>query len=286
MITTFEKWKELAVCYVGEEAVPEHEDLGARYPWRGYCLHAMSRDMGKKIRMAESVIRRAAVEGGAWRMGLSAGKDSTAMAALFQASGIQLDCRGMSVKDDMDYPGEYRYIEVLAWKTGIVTDILSPPVSLEGFLRENQISLVDDVHSRAAEFSAKWFYNLIDEYQREQGYDGAFLGLRAGESRGRKMNRIVRGTLYERKDTGFKIAAPLSDWTAADVHAYLLLMDVPILPVYLCIDPGMEPDEIRKSWWIAGGYAANYGHYAWLRRWWPDLWERGCAIDPQIRLIS
>jgi 3'-phosphoadenosine 5'-phosphosulfate sulfotransferase (PAPS reductase)/FAD synthetase len=286
MITSFETWKELAVHYVGEDAIPDHEDLGVRYPWKGYCLHAMSRDMTKKIRMAERVLRRAAVEGGEWRMGLSAGKDSTAMAALFQSSGIELDCRGMSVKDDMDYPGEYQYIEILSWKTGMQTDILSPPVSLEGFLRENRISLVEDVHSRAAEFSAKWFYALIDEYQKEQGYSGALLGLRAGESRGRKMNRIVKGTLYERKDTGFKIAAPLSDWTAADVHAYLLLMGVPILPVYLCIDPGMEPDTIRKSWWIAGGGVARHGHYACLRRWWPILWDKACEIDPEVRLIS
>jgi hypothetical protein len=59
-----------------------------------------------------------------------------------------------------------------------------------------------------------------------------------------------------------------------------------MLPVYLCLDPGMAPLKIRKSWWLAGGYAASHlGHYLWLRRWWPELWEQAAQVDPAIRFL-
>ena len=79
---------------------------------------------------------------------------------------------------------------------------------------------------------------------------------------------------------------PLANWTALDVHAFLLEREVPLLPVYLCIDPGADPFALRKSWWIAGGGPARHGHYVWLRRWWPRLWALAVEIDPLVEGVS
>jgi hypothetical protein len=43
---------------------------------------------------------------------------------------------------------------------------------------------------------------------------------------------------------------------------------------------------VRHSWWVAGGGPAAHGHYAWLRRWWPELWELATEIDPSVGWIS
>jgi hypothetical protein len=50
-----------------------------------------------------------------------------------------------------------------------------------------------------------------------------------------------------------------------------------LLPVYRCIgwlpEHRLKPWLIRKSWWLPGKSAAK-GQVAWLRRYWPSLWER------------
>ena len=82
------------------------------------------------------------------------------------------------------------------------------------------------------------------------------------------------------------IGQPLANWSALDVHAFLARREVPLLPVYHCIDPGADAMALRKSWWIVAGGPARYGHYAWLRRWWPALWEIAVSIDPEVSRLS
>lgn len=82
------------------------------------------------------------------------------------------------------------------------------------------------------------------------------------------------------------MAQPLANWSALDVHAFLAAREVPLLPVYLCVDPGADALALRKSWWVVGGGPARYGHYAWLRRWWPALWDRAVEIDPEVAALG
>lgn len=142
--------------------------------------------------------------------------------------------------------------------------------------------------SRRAKGSGSMGQIRVSDHPRAaKGYDAVMLGLRMAESRGRRMNTITNGTNYTRAYDSLTVCTPLARWTAMDVHAFLASREVPLLPVYGCIDPGMEWDGIRKSWWIAGGGPARMGsHYAWLRRWWPALWDRAASIDPSVRDLS
>lgn len=164
--------------------------------------------------------------------------------------------------------------------------LLAPPVSLLAYLRATRPSLIEDLHSRTADLSARWFYGLLDEHRAQEGYGGVLLGLRAQESHGRRMNRATRGHVYQRSD-GLHVGQPLADWSALDVHAYLWREQVPLLPVYLCVDPGVDALALRKSWWVCGGGPARMGgHYTWLRRWWPQCWRLAVEIDPEVATIS
>ena len=79
---TLGRWRAQAEAWTPEE-IPTHPDLGVRYPWQSVALHAFSRSLQRKIDHAYRVIADAAardVDG--WRVGLSCGKDSTALALL------------------------------------------------------------------------------------------------------------------------------------------------------------------------------------------------------------
>jgi len=164
-------------------------------------------------------------------------------------------------------------------------EILRPAVSLIGYLAERGVQLTEDLHSRHADLSRDHFYGLLDAHRRRSGHTAALLGLRAKESGHRAISRATHGWLYTRRD-GLTVGAPIADWEDIDVHAYVASRGVPLLPVYLCADPGRDALRIRKSWWIAGGGVARYGHYVWLRRWWPELWRVAADLDPEVARLS
>lgn len=60
---------------------------------------------------------------------------------------------------------------------------------------------------------------------------GYLIGLRAEESKARRMTLAQHGAIYQRKDGLWRIS-PLAVWRTEDVAAYALLHDVPMLKQY------------------------------------------------------
>jgi len=71
----------------------------------------------------------------------------------------------------------------------------------------------------------------------ENDSDAAFLGLREEESKGRRMTLRVHGRSFKRKDGRWRFC-PLGRWTTAEITAYIVSRDLPILPAYETI--GMD----------------------------------------------
>jgi len=212
----------------------------------------------------------------------SAGKDSTALAHLALAK-CGVDTHAMSVKDDLDYPGERTYLRRLSAQWGIDLEIIEPDFSLQQWIADhaNEIETAGDFHSRASEFSDRAFYKLIDRYRDSLGRPGVYLGLRADESGGRLDNRIKRGLQYTKRD-GEPVCQPIADWEDRDVYAYLFSHDIPLLPVYRCVRLHDHPADVRKSWWIPhGGSKADFEGATWLKAYWPTLYQRLCDILPE-----
>ncbi len=284
MIGSIQAWRrEWDRFELPEDAIPAHPELGLRYPWQELILRSMSALHRHKVKVAMARMREALSLRVDWRLSWSAGKDSTALAGIAAASGYPL--RAIAEKDDLDYPGEEVYLQKLGAFFGHTVEVLRPSISLLAWLAEQKIDLSNDLHSQAASLSREHFYGVLAKHRKEHGYTGVILGLRATESKHRAKNRATHGWLYQKTD-GLWVACPLADWEDMDVHAYLLAQNLPLLPMYFCIDPGMDPLKLRKSWWVAGGEAASRGHYLWLRRWFPGLWEQAAHVDPRIRLIS
>lgn len=263
------------------DAVPEHPELGVHYPWKDMALHALSSGLQRKIQTALGVLATARQTSHRWRVSVSGGKDSTVLLFLLHRAGWIVDA--VSCRDDGDFPGEGVYLTTLCASLGYPLAILRPDRPLWDLVDGN---LTEDICSKKSELAQATFYRLMDAHLSNGGYTGTLWGVRAEESKGRRMRRRVSGLLYNRQD-GTGICQPLGDWTAADIHAFLLLQEWPIQPLYLCCDLNTPWNTIRQDWYFAGGYsAAIFGHYLWLRRWFPALWEKAAQVDPRIRLIS
>jgi len=207
----------------------------------------------------------------------SAGKDSTALVHLVCVEA-GIPARAMSIKDDLDFPGEEDYLRELAARFSIDLEIVRPSFSLQEWIKEHVLDPAGDMHSRNTELSQAAFYALVDAYRRERGMPGVYLGLRAEESRNRKRNRLWNGPIYRKQD-GETVCQPLCDWRGIDVYAYLFARGIPLLPLYRCVRLHERPDRVRKSWWLPGADTAR-GGMIWLRTYYPSLFRKLCEILP------
>lgn len=207
----------------------------------------------------------------------SAGKDSTAMVHLAVVE-CGLPIAAMSIKDDLDFPGEEPYLMALSSEWGIALDIVRPPFSLQDRLSETTINASGEFHSRASRFADEAFYRQIEEYSAAHGRPGVFLGLRSSESKGRAVNRASRGTSYQKRN-GEWVCQPICDWSGLDVFAYLFAREIPILDVYRCVRLHDSPERVRKSWWLPGS-STRHGQAVWLRTYYPSLFRRLCELLP------
>lgn len=204
-------------------------------------------------------------------VGWSAGKDSTVLAHLALA---ECDCasHAMSIKDDLDYPGEKEYVQRLAKQWGVEVDILTPDFSLIDKLKNMDIDYRDQLHGRNSVFSDQSFYSLVKEYRIKHGTPGVYLGLRADESSGRAGN-ASRGAIYEKK-SGEVVCQPLRNFSDKDIYAYMFSRDIPFHPVYKCLRFLDDPTKIRKSWWVSGFSNRYFDWPQWLRAHWPSLYKK------------
>lgn len=256
------------------EPVLRDDDLEA---WdalqRAALVHARTTAHRRRVDAARRSIGLALEASSSAAVMWSGGKDSTCLTHLVCAE-LGYNVPVASEKDDLDYPGERAYVEDLGRAWGLDLVILEPAVSPRAWYAEHAREVYgEDVHGRAAEMSKKCFYEVVDGWSR--GRDLIFLGLRAEESRARRMNRAVRGQLY-RKASGQMVSTPIVDWRGLDVYAYAAARGIEFLPLYRCIafDHAREPWTVRKSWWVPAGGADRKGGTAWLRRYYPSLfWQ-------------
>lgn len=259
------------------------EDLRIWHSWRKICiLHSQTDEFYQTIenscQYALEMYNRYPKAYLTW----SAGKDSTAMVHLVRVD-CQIPATIMSIKDDCDYPGEIDYIKHLAQKWAVQVDIIKPKKSVQEYAAELEIQVGEDVHSRG-KFSNKVFYNLINQYRKQLGFPGVYLGLRTEESKARLNNRNYRGHIYTKKN-GEAVCQPICDWSGKDVFAYLFSRNIDPFIVYKCCRLHKLPSEIRKSWWL-GGTSSRFSYNIWLKTYWPTLFRKLCKIVDRAEIVA
>jgi 3'-phosphoadenosine 5'-phosphosulfate sulfotransferase (PAPS reductase)/FAD synthetase len=108
---------------------------------------------------------------------------------------------------------------------------------------------------------------------------GVFMGLRAQESRGRKMNYWTRGEMYQTKG-GRWHCNPISKWKVEEVWSYIALYRLPYADLY---------DNPRAGGWRyarlgdwSGTTGVEKGRLSMLKATRPGLWNRLVARVPEV----
>lgn len=265
-----------------DEPVLTDQDRKIWEAWRRECLMWTRTSTHKRrVQAARDDVRRMMDICPDAYVAWSAGKDSTAMAALCAEEGIR--GRYMSIKDDLDFPGEVEYLKSVAGQLEIADklDVVWPPISLQKWLEEHDVRSGEDLHSRQHKFSQDCFYSVIDDYRSAAGIPGVYLGLRTRESKGRRMNRWCRGKIYRKLDTE-TVCQPIADWAMQDVYGFMFERDIEFLHVYRCVRFARKPGVVRKSWWVPG-HGVKDGETAWLRHYYPSLYQRLLELFPDAQ---
>lgn len=237
------------------------------------------RDGTASISQAKRVVANFHIEHPRSYVGWSGGKDSTAMMHLIRvACGI--DIQAVSVRDDLDFPGDEDYVRGLAVAWSVRLDVLRCPLSYQDWLAAHPDLDPSENVLTSPELRRNSFFKMLDEYRAKQKLDAAYAGMRADESIGRRANARFHGTAYLRAD-GLWMCQPLAWWSGLDVMGYLLSHDIDPHPVYRCLAfDARDPSRLRDNGWLPGTFGSWTGRFAWLRRYYPSLHRRLCEILP------
>lgn len=201
----------------------------------------------EKAERAVEDIRRFAVEGPCY-VGVSWGKDSVVVAHLVAAHG--LPCPALWLREGEAANPE---CEAVAWAfTQRWPNLRYREVLIE--YRPENLETPDATVFRALAAAA--------------GTDRYITGLRAEESRVRRMRYFVHGVSTRRT------CAPLSSWKAKHVFAYLAHHDLPTHPVYAMLGGGRWSRDRVRTAMLGGGRGRGMGREEWEREYYGDVLRR------------
>lgn len=238
-----------------------------------YHIHAGTARFGHLVERTRARIAQMLAEHPNCYIALSGGKDSVALAHL--VNRIR-PTPSVSWMDDLEWPETEQLVRGLAsrWELKVVR---------RDGLWEQLVAI------GLSPFDHNYFYDrrLVPKSRRDcvRDYDAVFLGLRADESAGRRVNAAVRGDAYS---AGRQVhLCPLQRWTSRDIFAYLVAHGLPIHPVYQKRSAVFEPERsIRVSWWIPSPGVSRHGYCAWLRQHYRDRWRQLIMAFPEGRAYA
>lgn len=122
---------------------------------------------------------------------------------------------------------------------------------------------VDQANIHASMFEA------VHERARRDGLTTRVMGLRAAESRTRRIVVATRGLDYRYAD-GSRALLPIGTWQTDDVWAYIVEAGLPWLDIYDALGP-----HARNG--LVGRTGEKHGRLEYLRLHFPDVWRWAVA---------
>lgn len=237
---------------------------------RAFLLHSQLPIFGRRIRQAKDRVAAWLGAAGHGYCAYSAGKDSQVCLTLVReqdpnipAIYFDAQCSFPEVDELLDrttnlirFPADEPFLETLG------------RCGLSG-LRVEQETMRTTVYGPIRRLIAK------------HGFDGVCYGLRAEESRGRALHAYKRGAIFQYRHNGLWACQPIWDWTYNDVWAFIIWQGLPYCGTYDKLWDAPCEDQ-RLSYW-AGETKRRWGRYAWLKRNYPDLFNKLAAAVPEVR---
>lgn len=242
---------------------------------RGDLAHARTMAFERKVERALGFIQRAS-EQGRTGVSFSGGKDST----------VTLDLVRQIVPDAVAgfYDSGCEYADSTAMAEHYGADIIKPEMSLPELIRYGGYwGYANPVDPEVAiDFKAFIVTEPAVYFAEKHDLSVVALGLRAGESAGRRMNARKRGPLYYVPDMGVWHLCPLAAWTDNDVWAYIASRG---LRYHTAYDKMAALGLPRKEWRVSvllSAVAARWGGLAVLRQIEPDTFRALAAEFPMV----
>jgi 3'-phosphoadenosine 5'-phosphosulfate sulfotransferase (PAPS reductase)/FAD synthetase len=254
----------------------------------GLRSHASTSQFTRKVDKARAIIDNALALDVVWILSFSGGIDSTALLDLLNDAHLVVQWGD----DGADYPEtlqfladtEQRYSFELQrirclepWRDWCV-EMGRPDLAEPG-------SAMDDAWMNPHQWHHTW-QSLKDAAHHD--YSGVFLGLLAGESRGRRMiTHNGKRPLYQVKEEhGVWHCSPLASWTKQDIWSYIISRNIPYNPAYDKLAELGVPLEYRRVAPLTCFRAVQYGSVAVLRQGWPEMYNELSVTFPKVREYS
>lgn len=110
---------------------------------------------------------------------------------------------------------------------------------------------------------------------------GRIWGLRAEESMGRRKLLMTNHGSFITKD-GEQVTSPVWNWTSKHIYSYLNTHNIPVNPLYAKMKAlGVEEKGLRVGSILDGG-DLDYGRITWLKRGWPEIYDKMRIALPRI----
>lgn len=123
--------------------------------------------------------------------------------------------------------------------------------------------------------------DVLDEFAKEQGWDCCIWGIRAEETRGRRVLLRTRGLLYE--SNGIGKCSPVGWWKGQDVWEAIDSIGIPYNKLYDNIMPPFFTRETNKNGgWLTTDKATS-GRVVWLKKFYPEHFEKLCELFPEVK---
>jgi phosphoadenosine phosphosulfate reductase len=243
----------------------------------GDLAHARLPLFTRRVERALDDVRRAS-ELGTIGVSFSGGKDSTVLLDLVRR--IVPDAPAAFFDSGCEYPDTYDLV------THYGVTVIQPQMTLPEMCKYGGYWGHPTPVDSEAEFD--FFAFLIDEpsyrFSMEYGITVEALGLRAGESAGRRvsLHRRDRGTLYPLRNGQWRLC-PLAFWQTADVWAYIASRKLRYNAVYdKMAEWGFDREQQRVST-LLGVAALSYNpRLAFIRAIAPEVFWKLAADFPMI----
>lgn len=238
----------------------------------GYLAHARGPLFRRRVTEAADIIANVIADHpGAWAVGCSGGKDSTALLDLCVGVGW----RGYVFYFTYPETPEANTVQVtrLAEKYGLPVHTFIVPGAWDVYAEVGHFFARPETRAerRATNAMLRGYKRIANEQATTAGYAGQFWGLRSAESPLRGMMLSQKGNCYRAEGRSCWTCCPLVHWTARDVWAYLVSRDLPWLPRYdRSEDRECERSEIT---WLAAESLWRRGQGQRLRMEDPAAWR-------------
>lgn len=229
-------------------------------------------DAGKKLAWKH-------IESNQGFVAFSGGKDSTVSLHLALQSDPEIPV--CFYDSGLEFPENLAYIHSIAKLYNLNLHIIkSNPTVLEILRRQASFD-----HKRIPAGLQTTLIEAKMEIPSQEAHErfgqGRIWGLRAEESRARRMLLVPRHGSFTNK-SGETITSPVWDWSTPQIFAYLKKNNIPENPLYEKMRSlGVEEKGLRVGS-IIDGSNLDYGRITWLKRGWPDIYDRLRIALPRI----